>query len=124
MSMGNRNSRLKKALEGKEISQEKLAERLGITRAAVNERLNKDADIDSIAFINAVAELTGYDKDWLINGEGEPKVANDSGQDLIKILADQSRTQTEYIDMLKSKINMLEEELAKYNKGKSGSTTP
>src|SRR5688500_14253664 len=78
--MGNRNLALKRALEIKNVSQEKLAKRLGISSQAVNERLNKDQDVDSLTFIDAVAELTGYTREQLIqipytelNGHHEPE---------------------------------------------------
>lgn len=67
-----RNQRIKDALKAKGISQEKLAEKLNITQAAVGKQLNKDEEIDSIEFINAVAELTGYSFQWfVISGEME-----------------------------------------------------
>lgn len=62
--------RIKKALEDAGVPQEKFAEKLGITRAAVNERLNKELDIDSYSFINAVTELTGKSREWLYWGDG------------------------------------------------------
>jgi transcriptional regulator with XRE-family HTH domain len=57
--MKTRNSLLKKALDEANISQEKLAEELGVTRAAVSDRLKKDEPVDSIRFIKAVCKLTG-----------------------------------------------------------------
>jgi transcriptional regulator with XRE-family HTH domain len=57
--MISRNSAIKKALENAEVTQDKLAKRLGISRAAVGERLNGEKDIDSVEFIQAVADLTG-----------------------------------------------------------------
>ena len=58
--MKNRNILLKNALDAAGISQEKLAVELGVSRAAVSERLNKDVKIDSIDFVLAVCRLTGH----------------------------------------------------------------
>ncbi len=57
--MENRNYLLKKALDETNVSQEKLADELGVTRAAVSDRLKKDDPVDSIRFIKAVCKLTG-----------------------------------------------------------------
>lgn len=64
----SRNERIKRALSEAKVSQEKLANALGVTDAAVNGRLNSDKDIDSVAFIEAVSGLTGRSKNWLIYG--------------------------------------------------------
>ena len=47
------------ALHEAGVSQEKLASELGISSQAVNERLNKDKQVDSIRLIKAVCKLTG-----------------------------------------------------------------
>jgi transcriptional regulator with XRE-family HTH domain len=60
MFMKNRNILLKNALDDAGVSQEKLAHELGVSRAAVSERLNKDNKIDSIDFVLAVCRLTGH----------------------------------------------------------------
>jgi transcriptional regulator with XRE-family HTH domain len=76
--MTERNNRIRKVIEGKS-SQQKLADKLGITRQAVNLRLSSDKDIDSIDFIRAVAELTGSDIDWLINGKDQTSKVTEPG---------------------------------------------
>jgi transcriptional regulator with XRE-family HTH domain len=65
--MTERNNRIREAIESKS-SQQKVADRLKITRQAVNLQLSKKTDIDSVEFIDAVAELTGYSRDFLIKG--------------------------------------------------------
>jgi transcriptional regulator with XRE-family HTH domain len=57
--MKNRNDVLKKALSDAGVSQQKLAEKLGVSRTSVTERLNGDKEIDSVDFISAVSEITG-----------------------------------------------------------------
>lgn len=64
-----RNQRIKDALRRAGVSQEKLAERLNITQAAVGKQLNKAEDIDSLEFIDAVAELTGISRNQLLGWE-------------------------------------------------------
>jgi transcriptional regulator with XRE-family HTH domain len=70
----SRNQRIKDSLRSAGISQEKLAEHLGISQAAVGKQLNKDDDIDSLQFMRAVAELTGQSIDWVIYGKEKPEL--------------------------------------------------
>jgi transcriptional regulator with XRE-family HTH domain len=65
----SRNQRIKDALRAAGVSQEKLAERLNITQAAVGKQLNKEGDIDSIDFIFTVADLTGRTPAYLMSGD-------------------------------------------------------
>jgi phage repressor protein C with HTH and peptisase S24 domain len=81
--MKNRNYRLKKALESAGVSQEKLAKVLDKTSQAVNERLNKDREVDSLKLIEAVAMLTGYSFEWLRSGEG-PETAEEAKRSVAK----------------------------------------
>lgn len=116
--MGIRNSRLKKALEDRKISQEKLGKSLGISGAAINERLNKDQDIDSISFIEAVSELTGYDKDWLLYGSesAQENMVNESLHDykrptIEQILERTVASQQKTIELLEAENKRLNEQL-------------
>lgn len=51
-------------------SQSELAKRLGKQTGTVSEMLGKDTDIDSIQYVQATAELTGYRFEWLRTGNG------------------------------------------------------
>lgn len=66
--MTERNNRIREAIDSRS-SQQKVAERLGISRQAVNLRISGEKDIDSIEFVDAVAELTGLSRDFLIKGD-------------------------------------------------------
>jgi len=66
--MTERNNRIRDAIDSRS-SQQKVAERLGITRQAVNLRLSGEKDIDSVEFIDAVSSLTGLSREYLITGE-------------------------------------------------------
>ena len=71
-----RNRQIIELLNRTGKTQTQLAARLGITRASVSERLNKKEEVDSIEFVKAVAELTGYSLCDLIKGEiAEEKIA-------------------------------------------------
>lgn len=67
--MVNRNGRIKHAITTMGVSQEALAERLGISQAAVNKQLQKEEEINSIKFLEAVSELSGYSFEWLRTGD-------------------------------------------------------
>jgi transcriptional regulator with XRE-family HTH domain len=70
-----RNQRIKEALKSRGIAQTVLADKLGVSHATVNERLNKKEDIDSLTFIFTVRDLTGYNVSWLLDGR-EPKTGD------------------------------------------------
>lgn len=53
------NQRIKGILKEHRISQASVAEVLGVTDSAVNQLLNNIKEVDSLAFISAVAKLTG-----------------------------------------------------------------
>lgn len=118
--MGNRNSRLKTALESTDVSQTKLAEMLGISRSSVNERLKKDTEIDSVEFVHAVAKLTGYDFVWLLLGEGSPRQgnpnANNEKSPSTEVLEKLIETQAKTIRLLEATIDRLEEEKQQQSK--------
>lgn len=65
--MTERNNRIREAIDTRS-SQQKVADRLGITRQAVNLRLSGEKDIDSIEFIEVVAELTRHSQEYLVHG--------------------------------------------------------
>lgn len=68
--MTERNIRIRSAIDSRS-SQQKVADRLGISRQAVNLRLSGEKDIDSIEFVDVVCELTGFSRDYLIDGTDE-----------------------------------------------------
>lgn len=80
--MTERNIRIRQAIDSRS-SQQKVGDRLGISRQAVNMRLTADKDIDSIEFIEAVSELTGYSAIELLYGDTKgtsnsvPRLARD-----------------------------------------------
>ncbi len=68
LSIG-RNQRIKEVLKASKVSQTELAKALGVSHAAVNERLNKEEDIDSIQFLHTVSALTAVPLEYLITGD-------------------------------------------------------
>lgn len=62
--------RIKLALSRSGKSQTDLAKRLDKHTGTVSEMLSKESDIDSIAYVRATAELTGFSFEWLRTGEG------------------------------------------------------
>ncbi len=63
-----RNERILEELKKAGKSQADLAAKLGVSRAAVSERLNNEKAIDSFEFLLAVSELTGTDMSFLYQG--------------------------------------------------------
>lgn len=105
-----RNQRIKDALKAKGVSQEKLAEKLNITQAAVGKQLNKDEEIDSIEFINAVAELTGYSFQWFVMS-GEMEKASPAIQPEIKYtVEDKIQKLEKIVSAQELTISLLQEE--------------
>lgn len=65
--------RINRALEESGKSQRDLAKAMGKSSAAVSEMLSKEGEIDSISYLEATAELTGFSFEWLRTGKGEEK---------------------------------------------------
>jgi transcriptional regulator with XRE-family HTH domain len=69
--------RIKLALERSNKSQRDLAQFMGLKSPTVSAMLAKD-EIDSIKYLKAVEELTGFSFEWLRTGEG-PQQLQPSG---------------------------------------------
>ena len=65
----SRNERIKDILKDLKISYTDVATQLGITKAAVSERLNKEKEIEDKKFIETISRITGVPKDALLTGE-------------------------------------------------------
>jgi len=65
-----KKERIKLALDrsGKNISD--LARHMGLAQPSVSGVLNREGDLDSLKYLEATADLTGYLFDWLRTGEG------------------------------------------------------
>ncbi len=70
-------------------NQSDLAKRLDRDRATVSEVLNKPGDIDSVRYLEATAEITGFSFEWLRTGEGAERPDDAS---TLKNHRDQDRT--------------------------------
>lgn len=105
-----RNQRIKDALKAKGISQEKLAEKLNITQAAVGKQLNKDEEIDSIEFINAVAELTGYSFQWFVMSEEMEKASPAIQPEIKYTVEDKIQKLEKIVSAQELTISLLQEE--------------
>jgi transcriptional regulator with XRE-family HTH domain len=110
--MSDRNSRIKKVLEPRGL-QQKVADKLGITRQAVNLRLSGDKEVDSVDFIKAVAEVTGRSFDWLITGKGEEQgfLAEPHVEGMIEKIEKLVRSQNTTIHLLEKRMKVLEDQL-------------
>lgn len=82
-----RNERIKKALTSSGVTQSKLAEVLGVTHAAVSERLSGEKEIDSIEFIDTVCRITGRGWGWFIHGDDSKLTPEQTRDYLIKELS-------------------------------------
>jgi transcriptional regulator with XRE-family HTH domain len=94
------------ALERADKSQRDLAKFMGLSSPTVSSMLSKD-DIDSIKYLKAVEELTGYRFEWLRTGFGPEKVEDGDRQEQLPMsyLMDKIQTKDELIDELKGRIN-------------------
>lgn len=68
----DRRKRILKALEESGKTRQSLADKLGLSRGAVSEMLNKEGEFDSVKYLEATAELTGFSFEWLRTGAGSP----------------------------------------------------
>jgi transcriptional regulator with XRE-family HTH domain len=115
--MTERNTRIREAIDSRS-SQQKIADALGITRQSVNLRLAGSKDIDSIEFIQAVAKLTGYTFEYLLNGDkiygvkGDDKLYGVKGDDKLYGVKGDDK-----IYGVKREAPVLQEPSYKYDKG-------
>ncbi|MBA4056648.1 MAG: hypothetical protein C0490_18180 [Marivirga sp.] len=65
--------RIIEALDKSGKTRQALADQLGLGRGAVSDMLNKEGELDSIKYLEATADLTGYSFEWLRTGKGPEK---------------------------------------------------
>lgn len=100
------NSRIKQVLKQAKVSQMKLAEHLGITDSAVNQKLNDSKDIDSLEFLRAVSELTRIPIYNLISDEADALTIAEDG--LHKYVT-KSKSELSIIDTLQALVDSQKE---------------
>ena len=66
-----RNDRIKKIIKEKRVTQQELAEHIGVRQATINAQINGEREIDSLRTIEAVVALTGCNREWLMYGSGQ-----------------------------------------------------
>jgi transcriptional regulator with XRE-family HTH domain len=103
------SQRIKIALKLKRVSQEMLAEKLGVTQGAIGKQLNKDEEIDSLKFIDAVASLTGYPIDYFIKGE-DNEVVNNTAEPYARYEPRTGEILEKLVTTLERQIKLLEKE--------------
>lgn len=111
--------RIALALERADKSQRDLAKFMRLSSPTVSAMLSKkDGEIDSIKYLKAVEELTGYKFEWLRTGEGPEKemlIAKLPDEKTIQKLEDLVASKQKTIDLLEEKIRRMEEDLKKQN---------
>jgi transcriptional regulator with XRE-family HTH domain len=93
--------RIALALERSDNSQRDLAKLMGLSSPTVSSMLAKD-EIDSMRYLKAVEELTGFRFEWLRTGIGPEKV----GDEKINI---EPHSEIYWQEKLKSKDELIEE---------------
>ena len=104
--------RISIALERSNKSQRDLAKFMGLSSPTVSSMLSKD-DIDSVKYLKAVEDLTGYRFEWLRTGKGpEKKDAQTTGTEEPNLDYWQNilKTKDELIDEMRERIK----EMKKY----------
>lgn len=98
------------ALERSGKSQRDLAKYMGLSSPTVSSMLAKD-DIDSMKYLKAVQDITGYRFEWLRTGQGPETIgeSEDSGANET-FWQDKLRSKEELIDELRARIT----EMKKY----------
>lgn len=101
----NIRERINIALQRANKSQRDLSKFMGLSSPTVSSMLSKD-DIDSMKYLKAVEELTGYRFEWLRTGELPEKVDTEFKQDQLPLayLKEKMATKDELIDELRARI--------------------
>lgn len=94
------------ALERSDKSQRDLAKAMGLTSPTVSSMLSKN-EIDSIKYLKAVEELTGFSFEWLRTGIGPEKIesVNRVEEPPLTYWQEKLKTKDELIEELKGRIN-------------------
>lgn len=106
-------NRIIEALDKSGKTRQALADKLGLGRGAVSDMLNKEGDIDSLKYIEATAELTGYSFDWIRTGNAstaEEQRANYNSE--LELYRDLLRAKDDLIEQLKENVVMLNQQIA------------
>lgn len=114
--------RIALALERSDKSQRDLAKLMGLSSPTVSSMLSKD-EIDSIKYLKAVEDLTGFRFEWLRTGSGPEKVGevNNMTEPDLAHWQNIVRSKEELIEELRGRINDMkkyQELLEKQVKGK------
>lgn len=64
------------ALKKSKVTQQSLAKELNLGRGAVSDMLKKAGD-PPLKYVEATAKLTGYSKEWLLNGDEQSNICSD-----------------------------------------------
>jgi transcriptional regulator with XRE-family HTH domain len=113
------------ALERSKKSQRDLAKAMGLSSPTVSSMLAKD-EIDSIKYLKAVEELTGFSFEWLRTGSGSEKPETQKSnveEPPLTYWQDKLKTKDELIEELKGRITDMkkyQELLEKQAKDKKG----
>jgi transcriptional regulator with XRE-family HTH domain len=97
--------RINIALERSDRSQRDLAKLMGLSPSGVNKMLSKD--VDSIKYLKAVEDLTGYSFEWLRTGSGPEKLdmeTNEIDALTLSYLKDKLRTKDDLIEEQRGRI--------------------
>jgi transcriptional regulator with XRE-family HTH domain len=121
----NIRERITLALERADKSQRDLSKFMGLSSPTVSSMLAKE-DIDSMKYLKAVEDLTGYRFEWLRTGSLPEKVDDDQRQDQLPLtyLKEKMATKDELIEELRARIadmrkytELLEKQLKQDKKG-------
>jgi transcriptional regulator with XRE-family HTH domain len=86
------------ALELSGKTRQALAEKLGVGRGAVSDMLNKEGEFDSLKYLEATAEITGFSFEWLRTGHGPQRPGQNGGAHLGDHVINDLRTRLEALE--------------------------
>jgi hypothetical protein len=115
------------ALDKSRKTRQALADMLKVGRGAVSDMLNKEGEFDSLKYLEATAELTGFSFHWLRTGQG-PEVDSSEKSNMVnepepvylnkkvEALENLVETQDKTIKLLEKTVAMLEETIKQQSK--------
>lgn len=107
------------ALKKSKVTQQSLAKELNLGRGAVSDMLKKAGD-PPLKYVEATAKLTGYSKEWLLNGDEQSNTVREARatyettkDSLIKMMMDKLNNQEDRIKALEKAFKEDLERIAK-----------
>lgn len=101
--------RLKEARKSFNISQDNLADKIGVSRGVIT-NIEHEKTEPTLLVVNAICDVLNVSKEWLLNGTGEMCILSKEDDELMKAIAEISLSDNEKLKRIVSNLMKLDEQ--------------